>query len=191
MEGKRNKVMSDEDFDEFDEDELLEDYDEEEFEDLIYEEAPVDKKKKKKEDRPHYIDSKLFLKQIEDYYETGELKAELTDNLRKIAEGLSYNWRFIEYTWKSEMVGDAYLKMLGALISKNFDVSKKFSPFSYFNKIAWTAFTTRIKKENKQHERLQEYKQRVYEDLMSNGVGGYVYVKPVMEADENDGCYDD
>ena len=184
--------MTYEEDEEIDVDDELDEFDEEEFADFFLEEL-VTPKKKTKDKKPHYVDSKLFLQQIKDFYEHGELTAELTDNLRKIAEGLSYNWRYIDYTptWKSEMVSDAYWKMLGALISKNFDVDKKFSPFSYFNKIAWTAFTTRIKKEKKQHDGLQKYKQKVYEDMMSDCSGGHVYVKPVMEADENDGCYDD
>lgn len=140
----------------------------------------------------HYVDSKLFRQQLEKYYEDDKMTNELAENVVKIAEGLSYNWRFIRYyNWKEEMVGDAVLKMYAALEKKSFRIESEFNPFSYFNRIAWNAFTNRIKKEKKQHDGLQEYKDFVYENEMSEGSGGTVYVAPHIEADENDCIYDD
>lgn len=145
-------------------------------------------------DKNYYVSPKEFRRLLEEYYSSDKMTNDLAVNVMKIAEGLSYNWRFINYTktWKEEMVGDAVIKMYSALESKKFDLSKEFSPFAYFNQIAWNAFSNRIKKEKKQHDGLQEYKQRVYEEEMCNpNMQGTVYVKPMMDADENDGCYDD
>jgi hypothetical protein len=142
----------------------------------------------------NYVSSKEFRRLLEEYYETDKMTNELAINVMKIAEGLSYNWRFIGYTksWKEDMVGDAVIKMYAALESKKFNIESEFNPFSYFNQIAWNAFSNRIKKEKKQHDGLQEYKQMVYEDEMTNpNMQGTVYVKPIMDNDENDGCYDD
>ena len=141
----------------------------------------------------YYVNSKLFREQLTEYYANDIMTNELALNIVKIAEGLSYNYRFINYTrsWKDDMVGDAIVKMYAALESKKFRLSSDFNPFSYFNRIAWNAFSNRIKKEKKQHEGLEEYKQRVYEDEMSGSSGGYVYVRPMLESDLEDGNYDD
>lgn len=126
-----------------------------------------------------YVNSNDFKKQIQEYYDSDKMTDELAINIVKIAEGLSYNWRFINYTksWKEEMVGDAVIKMYSALEGKKYDMSSGYNPFSYFNQIAWNAFTNRIKKENKQHEGLQEYKQMLYEQNMIESEGN-VYTKP-------------
>lgn len=142
----------------------------------------------------NYVNSKEFRRLLEEYYESDKMTNELAVNVMKIAEGLSYNWRFINYTksWKEDMVGDAVIKMYAALESKKYNIDSQFNPFSYFNQIAWNAFSNRIKKEKKQHDGLQEYKQLVYEEEMCNpNMQGTVYVKPMLDADENDGCYDD
>lgn len=136
----------------------------------------------------HYVDSKLFLEQIKTYYETDKMTDELAIHIQNIAKGLSYNYRFIGYTksWKDEMVGDAIMKMYVALERKLYNTDSGFNPFSYFNTIAWNAFSNRIQKEKKQHDGLQEYKDFVYENEMDSSSHGSVYVKPHMEYDEND-----
>jgi DNA-directed RNA polymerase specialized sigma24 family protein len=126
-----------------------------------------------------YVNSNDFKRQIQEYYESDKMTDQLAVNVVKIAEGLSYNWRFINYTksWKEEMVGDAVIKMYSALEGKKYDMDSGYNPFSYFNQIAWNAFTNRIKKENRQHEGLQEYKQMLYEQNMIESEGN-VYTKP-------------
>lgn len=138
----------------------------------------------------YYVSSKLFREQLEQYYKDDNMTNELALNIVKIAEGLSYNYRFINYTWKDEMVGDAILKMYSALEDKKFRLESEFNPFSYFNRIAWNAFSNRIKKENSQHEGLEDYKQMVYERELSDSTGGAIYVRPVLEYDSEDGNYD-
>jgi len=140
-----------------------------------------------------YVNPKLFREQLVTYYADDNMTNELAHNIVKIAEGLSYNWRFLNYTksWKEDMVGDAVVKMYAALESKKFRVESEFSPFAYFNQIAWHAFSNRIKKEKKQHDGLEQYKQMMYEDAMNDPTTqGHVYVKPMMDSDENDGDYE-
>lgn len=137
----------------------------------------------------YYVNSKEFRQHLTDYYDTDEMTNELATNIVKIAEGLSYNHRFIRYSksWKEEMVGDAIVKMYHALEKKLYKIESEFNPFSYFNRIAWNAFTNRINKEKGQHEGLNEYKEMVYMESMSGpDAMGHVYVKPVMEGDEYD-----
>ncbi len=143
----------------------------------------------KEEKDKYYVNSKEFRKQLEEYYKSDIMTDELASNIVKIAEGLSYNWRFLNYTrsWKEDMIGDAIVKMYTALEDKKFNLKSKFNPFSYFNKIAWNAFSNRIKKEKKQHEGLEDYKQSVYESEMNDpNSEGHVYVKPILEHDEED-----
>jgi hypothetical protein len=171
------------------------------FEKFVPEEKPpleevVKKTKKVKTELElnYYVSPKLFRQQIQTYYESDIMNDELAMNLVKIAEGLSYKYNFINYTktWKDEMIGDAIVKMYTALESKKFRIESEFSPFAYFNQIAWNAFSNRIKKEKKQHDGLEEYKQMCYEDSMNDPESqGHVYVKPMMDSDENDGGYDD
>lgn len=137
----------------------------------------------------YYVNSKDFLQQLVDYYQSDNMNNELAENLVKIAEGLSYNHRFIRYSksWKEEMVGDAIVKMYHALEKKLFKVESAYNPFSYFNRIAWNAFANRIKKEKGQHEGLEEYKEMMYNDSMNDPNSmGHVYVKPHLEGDEYD-----
>jgi DNA-directed RNA polymerase specialized sigma24 family protein len=137
----------------------------------------------------YYVNSREFREQLTDYYDSDKMTNELATNIVKIAEGLSYNHRFIRYSrsWKEEMVGDAIVKMYHALEKKLYNIESEFNPFSYFNRIAWNAFTNRINKEKGQHEGLNEYKEMVYMENMSGpDAMGHVYVKPVMEGDEYD-----
>ncbi len=137
----------------------------------------------------NYVNSKEFRRLLIEYYESDKMTDELALNIIKIAEGLSYNHRFIRYSssWKQEMVGDAIVKMYHALEKKLYNIESDYNPFSYFNRIAWNAFTNRINKEKGQHEGLNEYKEMVYMQSMSGpDAMGHVYVKPVMEGDEYD-----
>ncbi len=141
----------------------------------------------------YYVSSKLFREELTQYYADDKMTNKLAENIVKIAEGLSYNWRFINYTksWKEEMVGDAIIKMYSALENKLFRIDSTFNPFSYFNQIAWNAFSNRIKKEKRQHDGLEEYKQIVYENEMNDSTHGAVYIRPMLDQDSEDGCYDD
>lgn len=140
----------------------------------------------------YYVSSKLFREQLTKYYNDDIMTNELAENIVKIAEGLSYNWRFINYTksWRDEMVGDAIVKMYSALEDKKFNIDSTFNPFSYFNQIAWNAFSNRIKKEKRQHEGLEEYKQMIYENEMNDSSHGSVYIKPILEHDSEDSHYE-
>lgn len=140
-----------------------------------------------------YVSPKVFRKQLEEYYKSDIMTNTLAENIVKIAEGLSYNWRFLNYSksWKEDMVGDAVVKMYSALESKKFMLEMENSnPFSYFNQIAWNAFSNRIKKEKRQHEGLEQYKQMLYEEGMNESSDGSVYVKPMLEYDDEDSYYE-
>ena len=145
--------------------------------------TPTGKKLKPKE-KVHYVNGKEFEEEIRAYYKSGHVTQKLGESLTKIANGLSYAPNFINYSYKDDMIGDAIVKMFSALRNKKFRLDTGFSPFSYFTTIAFHAFINRIKKENKHHEVLNEYRDKVYTDLMldPNIAGGaHIYVEPVDE----------
>ena len=146
-------------------------------------EVAVTKRKKKKSvsDKDHYVNGREFEDAIRAYYSSDKITAYLGESLRKIACGLSYAPNFINYSFKDDMIGDAVLKMYQALKHKKFKLDHGFSPFSYFTTIAFHAFISRIKKEKKHHQVIEDYKERQYnllinsdEDMRSHRV----YTKP-------------
>jgi len=136
-------------------------------------------KKIKPRDREHYVNSREFEEEIRAYYNTGAVSYKLGESINKIAHGLSFAGNFINYSYKEEMVGDAIVKMFSALKNKKFKLDSGFSPFSYFTTIAFHAFINRIKKEKRHHETLNEYREKVYKEMMldpdENG-GAHIYI---------------
>jgi len=142
--------------------------------------VPAEPGKKGKE-KVHYVNGKEFEEEIRRYYKSGVVTQKLGESITKIAHGLSYAPNFINYSYKDDMIGDAIVKMFSALRNKKFKLDTGFSPFSYFTTIAFHAFINRIKKENKHHAVLNEYREKVYTDLMLDpDVAGnaHIYVEP-------------
>jgi len=139
------------------------------------------RKRKKPSEKPHYVNGKDFEDAIRKYYETDVITDYLGESLKKIAVGLSYAGNFINYSYKDEMVGDAVVKMYQALKFKKFKLDHGFKPFSYFTTIAFHAFISRIKKEKKHHQLIEEYRDRQYEIMINADEdmrSHKVYVKP-------------
>lgn len=146
----------------------------------IVDEAEAPKKIKPK-DKVHYVNSREFEDEIKSYYKTDVMTDKLCESINKIANGLSYAPNFLNYSYKEDMVGDAVVKMFSALKNKKFKIDCGFSPFSYFTTIAFHAFINRIKKEKKHHEALNEYREKVYTELMLNpeeNNGAHIYIEP-------------
>ena len=148
----------------------------------------------KKDKAEYYIKPAEFKAALRKYYDSDVMTNDLAENIKKIAYGLSYNASFINYSYKDDMIGDALIKMYSALKYKKYNFDKKTNkdgkptqcnPFSYFTTIAYHAFINRIKKEKKHHQAICDYKEAVYEEIMTdpNNTTGHVYVKPI---DEND-----
>jgi len=151
---------------------------------VIVEETP---KKIKPKDKVHYVNSREFEDEIRNYYKTDNMTDKLCESINKIANGLSYAPNFLNYSYKEDMVGDAIVKMFSALKNKKFKIDCGFSPFSYFTTIAFHAFINRIKKEKKHHEAINEYRDKVYSDLMLNpdeNGGAHIYVEPTGDDEE-------
>jgi hypothetical protein len=136
-----------------------------------------------------YVDPNKFKQEIKEFYQSSECTVFLGSCLNKIAEGLSYNPKFINYSFKDDMIGDALTKMYSALKRKKFDIKSEASPFNYFTTIAFHAFINRIKREKKHHNALVAYRERKYEELLCSAEG-HIYVKPPIDGAEEDPFYD-
>lgn len=142
-----------------------------------------------KKEKEHYVDRSEFEAELKEYYESDIMTDELCLKLEKIAKGLSYSPSFINYSYREDFVSDAIIKMYVALRDKKFSFENGSSPFSYFTTIAYNEFISRIKKEKRQYEAVTNYKQRVYEEMMSdpNITGnGHIYVRPNHDDDSED-----
>lgn len=107
----------------------------------------------------HYVNNADLLKALKEYREKVQASKEngtpkprvpeyVGECILKIATHLSFKPNFINYTFREEMVSDAYENCLTYI--DNFDPAKSSNPFSYFTQISWYAFLRRIKKEKDQ-----------------------------------------
>lgn len=162
FEEKYDTVEEDEDKDDLD---YLEDPD---IEDVVAIEVTVEavnsgpkKRGPKPSKTQFYVEPKEFDDAIMKYYNSGNISDELALMINKIANKLSYATNFINYSYKDEMIGDAVVRMMKALIAKKYTHNKGSNPFSYFTKIAFNAFRNRIKKEKHAYNTLQEYQEEI------------------------------
>lgn len=154
--------------------------------------TPSNNKKLKPSEKPHYVNSKQFEDEIRQFYKTDLITDYLADSIRRIAYGLSFAPNFINYSYRDEMVGDAVVKMYQALKYKKFKLDHGFSPFSYFTTIAFHAFISRIKKEKKHHQLINDYRDRNYDSLINSNqdeTGVKVYTDPGSTGDMDNSLY--
>lgn len=116
----------------------------------------IDKPKKKA--TRHYVDNERFLAEIKIYKqqckdaaEKGLEKPRLSEYIGTcifmIADRLSTKPRFMNYSFRDEMVSDAIENCF--MYFDNFDADKYSNPFAYFTQITHFAFHRRINKEEK------------------------------------------
>jgi hypothetical protein len=113
----------------------------------------------KKSKEQYYVDPEKFKQAITDYYVSGDCDDYLGGCLNKIAEGLGYNGKFINYSFKEEMIGDGIENCL--MYIDNFDPAKSSNPFAYITQIIYFAFVRRITKEKRhlytKHKLIQNF----------------------------------
>jgi hypothetical protein len=118
-----------------------------------------------------FIDASEMEALIEEYYksETDEISEKLAGMIQMIAVRLGLARNFYSYSFKTEMQGDAIVKMMTALRRKRFKCGAGYSPFSYFTKIAYHAFQNCIKKHKKDYDTLKRFQEEVYEGHVCSG----------------------
>lgn len=106
----------------------------------------------------HYVDNEKFLAEIVEYKskcqiakDQGLEKPRVSEYIGScillIAERLSTKPRFMNYSFRDELVSDAIENCF--LYFDNFDPAKSSNPFAYFTQIIYYAFHRRISKEEK------------------------------------------
>lgn len=123
----------------------------------------------KEELKDVYIDPVEMEKLIVEYYASDIISEKLAAMVQMIATRLGLARNFYSYSFKTEMQGDAIVKMMTALRRRRFKCGVGYNPFSYFTKIAYHAFQNCIKKSKKDFETLQQYQQEVYESHICSG----------------------
>lgn len=125
----------------------------------------------KEELKDVYINPLHMEKLIQEYYndKNEKISEELAAMVQMIAVRLGLARNFFSYSFKTEMQGDAIVKMITALRRKRFKVNAGYNPFSYFTKVAYHAFQNCIKKHKKDFDTLKRYREDVYEDRVCSG----------------------
>lgn len=106
----------------------------------------------------HYVDNKKFYKAIVDYLQERKNSIEsgtelpripdyIGECIYKIAIRMSSSSRFINYSFRSEMIGDGIENCF--LYFHSFNPDKTENPFAYFTQIVKNAFKRRILEEEK------------------------------------------
>ena len=124
----------------------------------------------KEELKDVYIDPIEMEKLIKDYYTTDHLSEQLAAMVQMIAVRLGLARNFYSYSFKTEMQGDAIVKMMTALRRKRFKCDSGYNPFSYFTKVAYHAFQNCIKKSKKDFDTLKRYQDEMYESHVCSGL---------------------
>jgi hypothetical protein len=125
----------------------------------------------KEELKDVYIDPAEMEALIEQYYSSNDdvISERLAEMIQMIAVRLGLARNFYSYSFKTEMQGDAIVKMMTALRRKRFKCNSGYNPFSYFTKVAYHAFQNCIKKNKKDFETLKRYQEEVYESHVCSG----------------------
>lgn len=162
----------------------------------IMKEFDVAEKKKAKN---HYVDNERFLNEIIEYKkqcaiaaEQGLDKPRLSEYIGKciylIATRLSTKPRFMNYSFKDEMISDALENCF--LYFDNFNPAISQNPFAYFTQIIYYAFHRRINKEEKnRYIMYKSFQERILKtndsSLLIDADDNHV-VTPVMYDNLND-----
>lgn len=125
----------------------------------------------KEELKEVYINPAEMEKLILEYYESDSdvISDKLAEMIQMIAVRLGLARNFYSYSFKTEMQGDAIVKMITALRRKRFKCNAGFNPFSYFTKIAYHAFQNCIKKSKKDFDTLKRYQDEMFQDYVCGG----------------------
>lgn len=136
---------------------------------LVKTTQPKRVRRTKEELKDVYIDPIEMESLIEEYYASDVISDRLAEMVQMIAVRLGLARNFYSYSFKTEMQGDAIVKMMTALRRKRFKCGAGYNPFSYFTKVAYHAFQNCIKKSKKDFETLKRYQEEIYEDHVCSG----------------------
>ena len=123
----------------------------------------------KEELKDVYINPEEMEALIFEFYKTDIISDKLAEMIQMIAVRLGLARNFYSYSFKTEMQGDAIIKMMTALRRRRYKCNAGYNPFSYFTKVAYHAFQNCIKKSKKDFETLKRYQEEIYENHICSG----------------------
>lgn len=138
--------------------------------------------KRSVKEKPHYVSSVEFDKEIRLFYETEQWTPFLATAIQKIAKGVAHRHNFIKYSWKEDMISTAVFNMSCALTRKFYRLDSGFSSFGYFTAIAWHACLEVIKKEERNKNAIRDYRCDVYRDMLNSNLDreNTIYVEDAL-----------
>lgn len=120
------------------------------------------------EENNYYIEPDDLEEEIIKWQETDEMSEELGIMFMKIAKGLSYKSKYLNYSnhWKDGMIEKALIHLCS--YAKNYDPDyENTNPFNYCTTIADNAFKQYIEKEKK-HSKLKNDLYDIGKSIMEN-----------------------
>jgi DNA-directed RNA polymerase specialized sigma24 family protein len=110
-----------------------------------------------------------YIKSLEDNTEKPRVSEKLGAAFKQIATRLMNSFRFVNYTYKDEMISDAILKCLNKV--HTFDPNVSEQAFAYFTQICWNEALKRIKEEQHQSSvKAKMVRQKLSSDFVEHGV---------------------
>lgn len=102
-----------------------------------------------KKEKYEYVNNEILLKWFKEWDREKQMPDNIAKAIMMICDQLTHSGKFVGYTWRDEMYGDAVLACVKA--AKNFNTEKSENPFSFFTTVAFNACRRRI---NIEHGRL-------------------------------------
>jgi len=123
--------------------------------------VPGDLKRYKPGDK-EYVNGKELREELQKFKDTGcvDYSVRLCEMLKLMCERYSLRWNLIGYSYRDEMVEDAFLRCMQQIHHINLD-HEKCNPFGYISKIIENSMKASIKKEKK----FQKFKELLTEKL--------------------------
>lgn len=121
------------------------------------------RRRKEKQASEFYVQPKEFNEELRKFYSSSIMSDSLTDIVMKMVRGVSLSSNFSGYSFKEDVIGEAYVAIIKALHKRSYSFERDLrgNPFVYFNTIIHNCWRLRIKTEKKRRDRLEKYKEEL------------------------------
>jgi len=114
----------------------------------------------------YYVDGKELREELKKFKESNykDYSLELCNMLKLMCERYSLRPNLISYTYREDMIENAFLRCLQQIHHIDLE-HEKCNPFAYITKIIEHSMISTIKKENRQYQIAQRWGDKLYSDL--------------------------
>ncbi len=120
---------------------------------MIYKKKTATAPTEKAVDKPDYLSNKAFYKELMASQKRGVMSNELGRMFIILANKYSSHWRFSQYTYRDELVGNGIKACCEAFMK--FNCKKSRNPFAFFTQVIHNAFLQILNRE-KRHQRIRD-----------------------------------